>query len=95
MVWVVKSIVRQEMNAANKEQTEYIAGRYMPSMTSNLTGAEIQRRLADLKDDIEKEEASRKKHAQAQLDTIIELRKGLAIMQARADTKGDPVGGGA
>jgi hypothetical protein len=85
MVWVVKAIVRQEITDANKQQTSDIADKYMLSMKSNLTGAEIQRQLVSLEEDINEEELSRRRHAKAQLDTIAELTKGLAVMQAKAD----------
>ncbi len=66
LVWIVKAIVRAE----NVKQTREISENYVPSMKSNLTGAEIGRAIETIRQDMSDMDESRKKHQQAQLDLI-------------------------
>ena len=50
--WFVRNTVRQEILDANAKQSIQFNGTYVRSAGCNLTGAEIQRILAELKADL-------------------------------------------
>jgi len=70
-VWVVKAIIRKE----NVHQTKEIAATYVPSMKSNLTGAEIGRAIVTLQEDMADMDASRKRHDERNRELIATLSR--------------------
>jgi hypothetical protein len=51
-MWFVRATVKMAIQQSNTEQIDHLKGVYIPAMESNLTGAEIQRLLAETKSDL-------------------------------------------
>ncbi len=51
-VWYVKITVDSSIDRANTKQLEKIQGAFIPAMSSNITGKEIERLMADVRLDL-------------------------------------------
>ncbi len=52
--WAIKTTMRGEMARANTEQLQQINGTYVRSMGASMTGAELQRILAEMREDLDR-----------------------------------------
>ncbi len=52
--WAIKTTMRAEMARANMEQLQQINGTYVRSMGASMTGAELQRILAEMREDLDR-----------------------------------------